>query len=446
MLKILSEAGGNNRSALGTSPPLAPEKSLMNRIVILLSCAVLISGLGCNEPGVIGLDVQPASDIVNGQFSDTTTLVAYTVEADSLLTWGQSANPPFTPILSLLGSYVDPVFGYSTASIYLKFAMPTNNVDFGTGYIPDSLVMSIDYVGFYGDAPIPQTVMLYQLTDDIDVGATYYTNQDFAFNLTDLGGTTINPAITDQSISIKLNDPIFTSADDSFGTNTDFQAFIKGFYLLTNAFEPGGMLYLDINSGTTKLTLYYDTTKSFDFTINSNSAWISRFHHNYAGTAIEAQLNDPSLGDSLVYIQPNQGVMVKVEMPNLTNWLDDGKIAVNKAELVLSVYDDGTLDTYNVPDKLFIIGAGTNSILPDPFEGDTYFGGSYDAATKTYSFNIARYIHELLYEGRANDGIFVFVPNNLLTSGSVVSANRVVLGGPGHSNLGMKLNLIYTRL
>ena len=76
----------------------------------------------------------------------------------------------------------------------------------------------------------------------------------------------------------------------------------------------------------------------------------------------------------------------------------------------------------------------------------SHFGGTYDAANKTYSFNIARYVHELLYEGRSNDGLYLIVPNNLLTSGSVVSANRVVLGGPGHSTLGMKLNIIYTEL
>ena len=182
---------------------------------------------------------------------------------------------------------------------------------------------------------------------------------------------------------------------------------------------------------------------SFDFKIDVESAWVNRFHHNYGGTEIEAQFNDKSRGDSLVYIQPNGGVKVKIEMPYISNW---NSVAVNKAELVFSVYDDGSLGAYVVPDNLFILGAGANTVITDQNEGATHFGGTYDATNKTYSFNIARYLHEILHEGRANDGIYLIIPNNLLTSGSVVSANRVVLGGPGHPTLGMKLNMIYTEL
>ena len=410
----------------------------------LFSVLALLLGLGCTKPAAIGLEVQPTSDVINGKFSDTTTLVAYTVPADSLRS--------DEAILSPLGSYIDPVFGYSTASFYVKFSMSTTNVTFGTGngFTPDSLVMTIAYTGYYGDPPVAQTIMVYRLDSvtTIDGTAAYYTNSDFQTDLIDLGGATINPAIDDVAISFKLNDPIFIAdtADLIFTDNTAFQSFLHGFYVVTDMFDPGGIHYLDINSSSTLLTLYYNDSMSFDFEIDGESAWTNRFHHNYDGTEIGAQLDDPSLGDSLVYVQASAGVMVKIEMPHITNWVKEQKIAVNKAELVLKVHDDGTLDTYTVPDNLFILGAGENTVVTDQFEGATHFGGTYDAANKTYSFNIARYIHELLYEGRSNDGLHLIVPNNLLTSGSVVSANRVVLGGPGHSTLGMKLNIIYTEL
>ncbi|HIA06708.1 MAG TPA: DUF4270 domain-containing protein [Flavobacteriales bacterium] len=410
----------------------------------LFSVLALLLGLGCTKPAAIGLEVQPTSDVINGKFSDTTTLVAYTVPADSLRS--------DEAILSPLGSYIDPVFGYSTASFYVKFSMSTTNVTFGTGngFTPDSLVMTIAYTGYYGDPPVAQTIMVYRLDSvtTIDGTATYYTNSDFQTDLIDLGGATINPASDDVVISFKLNDPIFIAdtADLIFTDNTAFQSFLHGFYVVTDMFDPGGIHYLDINSSSTLLTLYYNDSMSFDFEIDGESAWTNRFHHNYDGTEIGAQLDDPSLGDSLVYVQASAGVMVKIEMPHITNWVKEQKIAVNKAELVLKVHDDGTLDTYTVPDNLFILGAGENTVVTDQFEGATHFGGTYDAANKTYSFNIARYVHELLYEGRSNDGLYLIVPNNLLTSGSVVSANRVVLGGPGHSTLGMKLNIIYTEL
>jgi hypothetical protein len=330
--------------------------------------------------------------------------------------------------------------------------MPTTNVTLGNGngFTPDSLVMTLGYAGYYGEPPTAQTVMVYRLDSvtTIDQTAAYYTNSDFQTDLIDLGGATIDPSPDDVSISFKLNDPVFTAdtADLIFTDNAAFQSFLHGFYVVTNMFDPGGIHYLDINSSTTLLTLYYNDSMSFDFEIDLASAWTNRFHHNFDGTDVGAQLDDPSLGDSLVYVQAGAGVQVKIELPHITNWVKDQDIAVNKAELVLKVYDDGMLDDYPVPENLFILGAGEYAVITDQFEGATHFGGTYDATNKTYSFNIARYIHELLYEGRPNDGLYLIVPNNLLTSGSVVSANRVILGGPGHSTLGMKLNMIYTEL
>jgi len=402
---------------------------------------MVFGGIGCKDPDTIGLDILPATDLINGKFSDTTTLIAYTVLADSL----RSDEAILTP----LGSYIDPVFGYSTASFYVMYSLPTNNVNFGKNFKPNSVEMTFAYSGFYGETPVPQTIMIYRLTESIDASASYYTSTDIAVDLAvNLGGDTLDPSTSDESFTFQLNDSVFTTADSSFTDNAAFQSFLKGFYVVTNMMQPGGIHYLNMDdlAELTKLTLYYNDSMSFDFEIDIESAWFNRFHHNYDGTLIEAQLADPSLGDSLVYVQPNGGVMVKLEMPYITNWVKDQKIAVNKAELVLKVYDDGTVNTYPVPENLFILGAGDDPVISDQFEGATYFGGTYDPVDSTYSFNIARYVHDLLYEGRSNDGMYLIVPNNLLTSGSVVSANRVVLGGPGHSSLGMTLNLIYTEL
>lgn len=439
MLKAVDKVGQFFVSILYRKLIIRTDKRFSLLFSVFTSLLILATSAGCNKSGELGLEVYPESNIIGGTFSDTTTLVAYTLAVDSLIS--------DEPILSPFGSYIDPVFGQSTASVYVMFSMPSSNINFdnGNGFKPDSLVMTIAYNGYYGEEPTPQTVMIYQLNPSsiIDRSATYYSTSNLTTDLIDLGGAVINPNIDDETISIKLNDPIFTFADSLFPTNASFQSFITGFYILTNPMNPGGLHYLDINSSSTKLTLYYDDSASFDFEINGESAWFNRFYHQFAGTAIEAQFQNPSLGDSLVYVQPNGGTMVKIEMPYITNW---DSIVINKAELVLSVLDDGTLDTYPVPDNLFILGAGDNTIITDQYEGATHFGGTYNATDKTYTFNIARYVHELVYEGRANDGIYLIVPNNLLTSGSVVSANRVILGGPKHSQLGMKLNLIYTEL
>ncbi len=407
--------------------------------IVLIAIFAILVFAGCEKPGVIGLDVQPESDQFNVLFSDTSTIIAKTIREDSI-----RADEP---ILSLLGAYEDPVFGYTAASLYTQFSMTTNNVGFGSSFVPDSLVLTIGYNGSYGPAPTEQVINVYKLTEDMYEDSLYYSNRDFAYDPSNLAGIPITPQDTaDAIISIKLNDPIFTANDTSFVDNAAFQTFLKGFYISTDTSMLGGILYLDMLSPYTKLTLYYNDSMSFDFLIDAESARTNRFTHDYTGTDVGLQLQDPALGDSYVYVQPMAGVKVEIQMPHLLDWIKDQKIAINKAELILDVYDDGSLATYPNPENLFILGAGTNVIITDQYEGASFFGGTYDATYKRYSFNIARYIHEILYDGRENDGIYLIIPNNLLSTGSVVSANRVVIGGSKNSEQKMRLNLIYTIL
>jgi len=127
--------------------------------IVLIAIFAILVFAGCEKPGVIGLDVQPESDQFNVLFSDTSTIIAKTILEDSI-----RADEP---ILSLLGAYEDPVFGYTAASLYTQFSMTTNNVGFGSSFVPDSLVLTIGYNGSYGPSPSAQTVNVYRLTEDI---------------------------------------------------------------------------------------------------------------------------------------------------------------------------------------------------------------------------------------------------------------------------------------
>ena len=406
--------------------------------IVLIGVFGIFVIAGCEKPGVIGLDVHPESDQFNVLFSDTSTIVAKTVLEDSI-----RADEP---ILNLLGSYADPVFGYTAASFYTQFSMTTNNVTFASPFVADSLVLTIGYVGSYGPDLSEQTVNVYKLIEDMSEDSAYYSNRDFDYDPSDLAGIPITPQSGDSVITLKLNDPVFTANNTSFVDNAAFQSFFKGLYITTDTSMPGGILYLDLVSPYTKLTLYYNDSMSFDFLVDIESARTNRFTHDYTGTEVDQQLQNPALGDSYVYVQPMAGVKVEIQMPHLFDWVKNQNVAINKAELILDVYDDGSLITYPNPENLFILGAGANPIITDQYEGASFFGGTYDATHKRYSFNIARYIHEILYNGRENDGMYLIIPNNLLSTGSVVSANRVVIGGPKNSEQKMSLNLIYTIL
>src|SRR5436190_2189751 len=89
----------------------------------------------CNDPEIIGLDVQPPNDRINLIYSDSTTITAYTVREDSLRTDETTYQ--------LLGSYLDPVFGRTDASIFAQVTTVLPGVSFGDSTVLDSLVLSL---------------------------------------------------------------------------------------------------------------------------------------------------------------------------------------------------------------------------------------------------------------------------------------------------------------
>ena len=404
----------------------------------------------CDDPGIIGLDVQPPGDNLNVSFSDTSTLITFTVREDSIKSDERGLN--------LLGSYNDPVFGKTYASIYTQFVLPSDNlINFGSGFTPDSLVMTLAFSDYYGDLSLQQTLQIFQLSESIYVDSSYYSTRDFAYNSTNLTpNVMISPQNGDSVVVVKLNDVLFTSSDSSFADNDAFLSFLKGFYITTETIILGSsILYFDLESTLTKLTLYYSHIPkdgccpkyfSFDFEINDNSARINHFDHDYSGTPILS--SDSILGDALVYLQAMSGVKTKILFPYLKDWVASQKIAVNKAELVLSV-EGGTDGIYKTPEKLFLLGIdsiGETFGIADLFEGVSYFGGTYNSINKEYRFNIARHVQQILNGSKTNNGLYLIIPNSLEPSGSAVSANRVVLKGGRNSIAKMKLNLTYTKL
>ena len=207
--------------------------------------------------------------------------------------------------------------------------------------------------------------------------------------------------------------------------------------------------------GESKITLYYhnsnatnNDTLSYDFSLGS-VARFNHFEHNYTtvNTFLNNQINLPTPAqNATVFVQSMAGVRTKIEFPYLMNWVNDGLIGVNKAELLINVdTSDATYnkDTFAVPAALILFGInddGTTFAIPDAFEGATYFGGTYNSTTVQYHFNIARYIQQVLDGKRNNNGLY------LLASNGAVNANRVVLGGATSTTRPMKLNLTYTKI
>lgn len=449
----------------------------------LIPLVILIAGLSsCDESSVVGLDVQPSGDLLNVGYQDTVSLVTKTVLVDSI----QSDEAAISGGSGLLGKYIDPIFGTAYSAIYTQVRLATNNPPFGTSPICDSIVLSMDYSGtFYGKTEMkPQTVNVYEVTEDILGASNYFSNNTLQRGSNDLtegsGGYTFTPRIplaTDSMAllyGVKEHSKLRIRLEQNFGqtilnnqssgvlaSNEAFQQFLKGIYITTEntsglATGEGNILYFSLP--TSKISIYYHNPtsgglvkkwmKSYDFAL-SNVARFNHYQHNFS-TGIDPDLATqlgatPPSNNAVVFVQSMSGLKTKIETPYMMNLQDSGAIAINKAELVIKVDTSAMYqkDSFAVPEKLVVFGInddGTAYVLSDMNEGDTYYGGTYDATNAEYRFNLARYFQQVLYGTHKNNGLYVVAGNGSLY------ANRVVLGGGSSGPYQMKLNITYTKL
>jgi hypothetical protein len=135
------------------------------------------------------------------------------------------------------------------------------------------------------------------------------------------------------------------------------------------------------------------------------------------------------------------GVRMKLELPHLKELNNLGIVTINKAELVVPL-DESVIVEHSVPTGLSVTGVqedGGQSFLIDFFEGGDYYGGSHNAESGEYVFNIARHLQSILNAPEEEDyGLYI------VNTGTSVNARRAVFKGPGHATKPMKLRMTYT--
>jgi hypothetical protein len=419
----------------------------------------------CNDDNnSLGLDIQPPNDKLNLMASDTASVIAYSQVIDSIKTDETS--------LSLLGSMVDPVFGQSTVSFYTQVRLSQNAFSFGTGPLPDSLVLALDYEDFYGDSTSAMTIKVYELDAPILVDSVYFSHQSLAVKSTLLAEKTFVPDFADSvavlgdtlapHLRINLTDitsslalKLLNAPADSMASNASFLNFFYGLYVTAEPVNSGGsIIYFDLMSSLSQMILYYrnatEDSLKFNYLINSNCARFGHFDHDYSmgSPAFVSQVidKDSTLGSSVCYIQSLGGIKTFLRFPTITNYYDNGKIAVNEARFFLSCAETGPL--LDPATQLIMVkrnAEGSYDILNDQLTGEGYFGGYYDDNLNGYWFRITSTIQDLLRNEDPDYGFEIYV------SGGSVNAQRVILHGsdpatPGFEESRMKLVITYTNL
>jgi hypothetical protein len=440
---------------------------------------------GCQNTDSIGLDVDPATDI-NGNFIDTVTIKTSTVREDSISTISLSQFP--------LGYFIDPIFGKTEASIALSLNLLNSATTFGTAPVLDSAVLVLHYgTEFYGDSTSKFKIEVHQLINQLNQTSPYYNTVKHDFDATILGSQLVTVRRKDSvkvneiigakpdimitkapQIRIPLNasfisDKFLNSSATNFSTNAIFQKYIKGLYLTVNQAQstgPGGIAFLNLTDSS-RLDLYYKNTSGttvdtvvLAFPIKSGDAPVAAtFTHNYTGTNVQTQLNNPSVQYDFTYVQGLGGVRTKLRFPFIDELKKLGNITINKADLIVTV-EGGTAGYVPSPRLLLYMTdiANQRQFTPD-FSTDASvsladmdFGGFYDSTNKRYKFVLTTYIQNIL-KGKIKQYDTFIAPINteytrtLGTLPSGTTASRAVVGsGKAGVTYKMKLNIFYSKI
>lgn len=427
---------------------------LLIKAPVILICWCLFYLSGCKDPVINDTDLLTGDDNLS-LAKDTLYIKAFSEFEQPIASNGGA--------VAVLGNLSDPNFGKTSAGFYGQCRLSANNVTFGAGAQLDSAFITFAYNGKYGKFDQAVNLVVYELNQNLIDSVTYKTNQAFSVNIPPIGQLyNFTPNLTD-SISIyglsypaHLRIPLTNTfankillADSlNLVDNTAFLNLFKGFYVTTTPTPQGnGMLYLNLASALSKITLYYHNNDfdSLSYDIPVSGVKVNHFDNTYTATPVYQSISNPnSAGETKVYVQGGAGVKAKLLISNLDSLPKN--ILINKAELILSQTAEDT--TYASPlllDLFRIDDAGVAQKLED--DGLSHYGGVKvtelvnGVTIHRYRFNIKKYFQKLINGTYSNNGFYVQI------LGANSNSERVVIGNPStDEKYRITLAVTYTKL
>ncbi|MBN1338085.1 MAG: DUF4270 domain-containing protein [Bacteroidales bacterium] len=418
---------------------------------------LLLAGVfACNKQSeIIGLNLVEGDRLEVG-LDTTISLFAYSEREDSTRTDELDKN--------LLGSYYDPVFGRSTASFYTQVRLSVNAPAFGDSPVTDSVILTLIYSGYYGNTSTVQDFKVHEITEDMVFDSAYYSFD--SLEVSELyAEVALQPKPEDSLIidSVKYAPRLSFHLDNSFGDkilnataaelsdNEAFQSFFKGLYVsaeTVNASGEGAILYFNLLSADSRITIYYNDSLQFDLNINESCARYNRFKDEYHLSNdplfLDQVVNgDTSLGSERLYLSGLTGIRTLLFFPGLKNWIESGNIVINQARLILPVVSSGT--EYDPPSALSVYrieDSGLETYTDDQYEGEDYLGGDYLESDGHYFFRISLHLQNLINETYHDNGLSIKVTGrSSKAGGTVIAGTNPLLSGPA-----MQLRIIYSVL
>ena len=425
--------------------------SIARNCLALMIGMLLLAFAACKKsPETIGNNLISDSDYIGVFHTDTVEIVCHSY-FDSVSTKNVS--------YALLGSMKDPIFGNSEAGFYSQIRLSLAGQSFGTAPILDSLVLQLSISNYYGDTNVLQTVHVYELMDTLSGSSSYYNHSTVDFNPIDhangyqfrprpkttmhvVGSDTVAHAIIRIPLSNALGEYMMNIDSVAYTQPDYFKNAFKGLYVICDPVsQPGAITSIDLTDNTyTLMQLYYHNAATpekamrYDYYVTTSDVFFNHIDHDYTQGSpefVDQLINgNTELGQQMVYVQTMGGVRTHILMPNLEHWsdsLDGSYIVINEAKLILPASEMMTDSLFRLPSNFILLGFNADSttyLLPDYYEGTSYFGGTYNSTEKAVFFRISEYMQNIIKEKRENNGLSFGI------NGAGYNAQRMLVNGP----------------
>jgi len=427
--------------------------SAFNRIILLFVLGVSTIGWSsCDDPALFNFKTERSDIHYNLDKIDTFNVFLKTIREDSL----RAEN--FTR--DLLGSYYDPVFGLTNASIYTEIRLPKKIVSYGTNRVFDSLVLHLKYSynnNYFGWLDDEISFEVYELKQRIYLDTPYYSSTNILFDPTPIGsfsGKVVpnGKNVIKVKLSESLGNKILNASNEELGDDTKFKNILKGLAIIPKSTNKTGVIVtLNLENDTSGLSLYFHNDSGAfisKFQINDKCARVSKFSHSYNNSLVLDQLNNPSKYFEQVYVQPLAGLKANVDIPDLKKLATLGPIAINRAELILHQSPVFPYLDYQIPSLILLVtdSSNVNYSIIDRYED--YYGGKYNKNNQNYSFIITRYIQDIVDNYRENQNFkSKYKLNLIIPSDNPILATPLILSNIDKiGNTVTELKIYYTKL
>lgn len=437
--------------------------------------------LGCErEDTDIGVGLRPDGGNINSEVTYIDSIICRSISEDSLRTDSLNTN--------LLGAMNDPSFGTSRASLIMQPLLSEFGLDF-SGKTIDSVTLTLKFdrsqilggvenLTSYGNLESEFRFDVYKLNEDLSNSTRYYS--DFRPELGDKIGTYSGPlnffdsswqvlngdsSFVSPQLRFRLNnafgEEFLTQPSSVFSGQEEFKDYLKGIVLVPDASSlapgQGAIVGIDLFSSRSRLTFFYEDD-ILDVSVGTESERINFYEIIDHVADIEQQKNLQQDYDK-GYVQALGGVKLKVDLPKLNDFIEQGeRVVINEARLSVNIDASTVSEDYRAPARLLLLQPdeenGTNDFIldfvddirpPATWRGFTNYGGRFDATDNQYTFRFNRFLQQLIddyAETGINNfrGFYILIPSD-----NPITPSRAVLNTQDGEE-GIDVSITYTKL